>query len=170
MLPMYDLSGVPPKNLAQLFNLINSTATNSATAWHEGDYGAILDHLLDAPLLLLSRESLDGDVDCVPLSGECAVGSLRDSLLSHAPDPAVLELIKGYAKREYHAADRAIPKTVALVLYYVTICRALGKARISELNDKDLREGVRWSLSQTWVAAPARDILDQAQRQLSDST
>lgn len=169
MLPICDLSSVPPKNLAQLFNLINSTATNPATAWREGDYGAILEHLLGSPLLLLSKESVDQDVARLPLSGEQVVGSLRDALLTRSPDPAVLDLIKGYAKREYHAADRAIPKAVALVLYYVAICRALGKARISELNDKDLREGIRWSLSQTWVTTPARDVLDQAQRQLSET-
>jgi hypothetical protein len=148
--------------LASMFD----AGTAPAHPWHSEELAAVLRHQLDAPV----------SVDLVNLRGVTAerVGRLAGAadppirsffdLLGH-PEPPVelLEMTKRFAKRARRKPGLGLPEEVAGVLYFGSIlaARARRGTRISNLDEEELRDGVRWVLAQPWVGQATRTLFGQ---------
>jgi hypothetical protein len=82
----------------------------------------------------------------------------------------LLTQLKDFARagREH---DTLLPKEVATLLYFAAISLALVRRqqRITSLSDEQLRVGIEWGLSQSWVTDSVRQILRQAEESLRQS-
>jgi len=152
-----------PKSLAALMN----SGTQVGRLWRPEEFAAILRHQLSAPMLVDL-----GGFDRAPAGRlkrlSDAEGLLLKSfseLFKHpAPPLELLELTKEFAKANMDHPESTIPGEIAAVLYYASIASALVRlgARITRLNDADLRRGLQWSRDQSWVDNDSRNLLAEA--------
>lgn len=148
------------KDVRSLGQILDETSSSEST-WSVQDYGAILQHQLDAPLgadlahfFVHSKETLSG----IPIR---TFGELL--LHPHPPLPA-LQLVKDFAKQLIQNAQLAYPRPVATILYYASIAAARTRTAtwISELPQKELMKGLRWARKQVWVSAKLRPLFEEA--------
>jgi hypothetical protein len=80
----------------------------------------------------------------------------------------LLQMAKDYAKSCLNAAEAPMPKEVAGVLYYLAIGTALVRRhqRITELGDRELRQGFDSVLSLPWLEPPIITRLQEARNLL----
>jgi hypothetical protein len=127
-----------PLRVAQLLALDGGGA-----AWRADELAAILRHQLDAHLA--------ADLGEMPRRSEEV--SFAQLLSEPNPPLELLERVKRFGKAHKSTPDGALPAEVATVLYFASIVAARLRcgARISELEDAALLEGMEWALAQTWL-------------------
>ena len=130
--------------------------------WSEKELGDILRHQLRAPLLFdLGKLSPAGEVELRHFAQ--AGGRIENfgDLLHHpAPPVELLSLVKEFGKSGRTGAT-GLPQEIATVLYYASIAAALvhhGR-RITRMDDKPLRDGLKWAADQPWVDDATRRVL-----------
>lgn len=138
---------------------------------HPEELQAVLKYHLQAPL--------DFDLATLPPSSACQMHALAaakglllrslDDLFMHPLPPLeLLQMAKDYAKSCLSAAEAPMPKEVAGVLYYLAIGTALVRRnqRITELSDRELRQGLDSVLSLPWLDPPIITLLQEARNRL----
>src|SRR4051812_15084333 len=131
-----------PKRMLSLFGVGQSQST-----WMPRELGAILRHQLDTPL----RSEVDSSIE---LSGEWLNdGATVRRLLAHPSPPIeLLDHFKRNFKNASQAAEGALPKEVATVLYIAVIVAARRTGhQLSSLEDESLREKVEWATRRRWL-------------------
>ena len=151
--------------LASMFDAGRSVAR----PWEGGDLAAVLRHQLAAPLAVDLCAPGRASAERVARLITAADPPLRTfyDLLSHpAPPVELLELTKRLAKRARADRASALPEEVAAFLYFASIHTALKRvgARISTLDDRQLRDGIEWVLAQPWLDPSARALFDDSAR------
>ena len=90
--------------------------------------------------------------------------SLGELLQHPHPPAALLILTKEYARANLQHPDSALPREVALVLYFACIAAAMLKCgrRITELEGEALRKGLDWAAGRAWLTDGVRSLLHGA--------
>ena len=139
-----------------------------AAVWQPQDLGAILRDQLGQSVavdLMVAGMGSPRDPAAEPIKGppNVPVGPIETfaDLLHHPRPPlALLRQIKHFAKLN-HAHPTVLPRDVASVLYLASIVAAQRRcgARITGLDDHELRTGIRWAADQPWVDERTRTLL-----------
>jgi hypothetical protein len=140
--------------------------------WQAGELAAILRHQMNTPL----------QVDLAALNG--AAGRLKDEaaaaglllmsfgdLLEHPQPPLkLLKMMKDFAKASRISPVGAMPREIATVIYFASILVAMAKRsrRITTLDDKALRDAIRWALAQPWLDGISRKVFLDGRRFLAN--
>ena len=163
-----DISDSDPGLLAKMMGL----DAEVARVWRPEELAAILRHQLSAPVEFDLPGLGPGAARKLKFLSS-AQGLLVKSFadLFHHPHPPVdlLELTKQFAKAHIDRSDSALPREIALVLYYGSIAVALLRCgqRITELDDSSLCNGIKWAIGQPWVDESTRGLFLGAQECLS---
>jgi hypothetical protein len=143
-----------------LLALMNSAGIPDSV-WTVADYGAMLDHQLDAPV--------DRDAQSfIPAAGGCAGDApgltFRGVLLASTPSLPMLRAVKNFARNLHQQMASGYPEDVALVLYFGALAAADrgGMCRITRLAEQELLEGYAWSLERPWLPADLRGLFRRA--------
>ncbi len=133
-----DLTQTHPSRLSALMGL-----DAQQSLWSEADLAAILRHLLETPI-----SSQTGQPGHRQTFGQL--------LASRKPSLEHLRTVKEFAKSARRNPDVGLPTDVATVIYYATLiaARLRCKQAISQLSDTELRDGIDWTLSRTWLPDP----------------
>jgi hypothetical protein len=152
-----------PKALAALL----AAREERGGLWRPEELAAVFRHQMSAPVMVdLGGFDPATAVRLKTLSE--AQGLLLKSFgeLLHHPSPPVelLVLTKDFAKLNLDHSDSTLPTEIAGVLYYTSIAAALVRLdrRITQLQDADLRRGLRWSGEQPWLDAQTRELVAEA--------
>ena len=141
-----------PKSLAALLE----TRSEKARLWAPDELAAIFRHQMATPVFVDLGGFDPGTAIRLKTLSE-AQGLLLKSFsdLFHHPSPPVelLKLTKDFAKANMDHPESGLPTEIVSVLYYTSIATALVRcdARISHLNDADLRRGLLWAKDQAWI-------------------
>ena len=160
----FDSSAAVLRSRAQHLARLLASGAEPAPLWQPGELAAIFRHQLAAPLL----------DDLGPFAGNPPPGPLPRNFgeLLQQPTPAreLLELVKDFAKANLEHPASGLPGEIAAAIYYSSIAAALVRlnVRISQLSDPDLDRGVQWTLSQSWLDEPTRELLAAARRRLAE--
>lgn len=153
--------------------LANLMAFGSAQGdlWKPEELAAILRHQLDAPLVF-DFDSLDPalgqQVRGIELGDVPPIRTFRD-LLHHANPPVeLLELTKRFAKQCAGRDNAPLPEAIATLLYTLSICVGLTRCgcRITEMDDRQLRERIDWALAQPWIDQTTSNRLNECLQSL----
>jgi serine/threonine protein kinase len=139
--------------------------------WKPQELAALLRHQLDAPLAFdfgTLDPALGQQAEGIGCGEEPPILTFRDLLHHPRPPVALLELTKRFAKSCSGRPDAALPEEVATVLYTLSIVAGMMRcgSRITELDDRQLRERLDWALSQPWIDPSTRRLLDEGRRWL----
>ena len=164
------LSETAPVKLAEMMDIGES----NARLWQPGEFAAILRHQLSVPINVELGSFSEGEANSIrsiAKSKELLLNSFGD-LLSH-PNPPVelLRMTKQFAKKHLISPENTLlPHEIANVLYYASIAaaRLRCRRRISKLPDSDLRDGLDWCLSRTWLDPTTQRLLKECWDTLSD--
>lgn len=136
--------------------------------WAPEELEAVLAHELSAPLEL----ALPGAAPLLARLEPAAEPPENLGELLRCPDPPVelLRLGKEFAKSS-RANAGALPAEVATVLYFACIAAALlhAGARITELDDRALGQGMRWAAGRPYLDGPTRTLLQDTPHALDPS-
>ncbi|MBI1372865.1 MAG: hypothetical protein GC159_08905 [Phycisphaera sp.] len=79
------------------------------------------------------------------------------------PPLKLLEVVKYFAKRDYHVAKK-MPEQVALTLYYLTIVQAylVYDEKLTAMSFEQLKAGIASRLTQLWLDAGSRAVFAAA--------
>lgn len=140
--------------------------------WHDDELAAVYRHQLSAGIrcdLAGLNARLADQVKLLASSTDLILKSYAD--LFHHPNPPVelLVLVKDFAKRCRLSSESALPPDIAAVLYYQSIACALVRCRrrITKLSDDELREGLTWGLSRSWLDATTADLFRECMGRLA---
>ena len=161
--PAPDLQRAKPAGLSTLFD----AASTMAQPLSEGELGAVLKHQLSTAVQFDLRSL--GRARAARLNALASAQGLVltsfDDLFRH-PNPPIdlLVMTKDFAKRLTKHPASALPKDVALVVYYCAIAAGLVRLnkRITELSDSVLKEGFVWARNRSWITDDVRTLLTQA--------
>ncbi len=140
--------------------------------WTPEEQASVWAHQMSAPLAVdLGALAADG---AARLETRAAVQgvllrSFHDLLLHPRPPLELLELVKNFAKLNRRHPRSPLPPEVSAGLYYACIAAALvssGK-RLTTVGDEDLRKGLAWLRSQSWVDEQVRTLAEAAHRLVS---
>ena len=140
--------------------------------WKPGELADMLRHQLNAPLQMgvgtLSAEvahQLRKNPQLNPLM------TLSELLALENPPVELLKLVKRFAKICKSDPGNPLPPELVMLLYYAAIAAAIVRLnqRISELQDGQLRRGLRFLAGQAWVAGEVRTLLAEALAQVPES-
>ena len=133
--------------------------------WEPNELGAILRHQLGCPVrfdLDVLGPRLAAQATAVTEARGLLLKSFGD-LIFH-PDPTIelLKLTKEYARACRAHPDSLIPSEVATALYYAAIVAARLRcgARITELDDATVRQGIEWLIRQPWIEPSLRTFFE----------
>ena len=155
-----DVRHTDPGMLSRLMAL----DADEGRGWSAKELGDILRHQLRAPLLFdLGKLSPAGEVELRHFAQ--AGGRIENfgDLLHHpAPPVELLSLVKEFGKSGRTGAT-GLPQEIATVLYYASIAAALVRhgRRITRMEDKPLRDGLKWAAEQPWVDDATRLVLKE---------
>ncbi len=135
--------------------------------WSGDDLTTILDHQLQAPLIvdLGSMQGVDSEHVRQLASARGLVLRSFEDLLGHSNPPLqLLVLTKEFAKRNLISPRSAIPREVARILYFSCIASAMVHSRkvISQLGTDELMEGFSWCLQRPWLKPELQEMFEQA--------
>lgn len=145
------------------------TSQAMPVTWNDKDLGDILRHQLAAPLIfdLGSTAGLGQDAGLASVNpGITSFGEL----LTHPNPPLVLlKLSKDFAKASDKSVDAPLPPEIASMLYFACVAAALVRLgeRITELDDQQLKKGLRWGAKQVWVSEETHALFRQANEVLT---
>jgi hypothetical protein len=161
--PAWSVFKSRPKALAALL----AEREEGGRLWRSDELAAVFRHQMSAPVIVdLGGFDPATAVRLKTLSE--AQGLLLKSFgeLLHHPAPPVelLVLTKDFAKLNLDHSDSTLPSEIAGVLYYSSIAAALVRldTRITQLNDADLRRGLRWTREQPWIDQQTKELVAQA--------
>lgn len=138
-----------------------------ANPWENDELALVLRHQLKARLAV-DLGSIRGvapeEVSRLALAADPPIHTFADLLRHPLPPLQLLEWTKRFAKRERAAGRGTIPAEIAAVLYFgsIQIARDRCSSRISNLADEQVRQGVHWILSQSWLDPQTRSLFDDA--------
>ena len=136
--------------------------------WQAHELSAILSHQLAVPLVVeLGHQSLDAIGQVAGRQGaEPQQMTLGQLLLQTHPNPEtdLLRLVKDFARNHLSDPLSPLPAEVASVVYFAAIAAAIVHCRqqITSLDEKAMRDGFQWALSQQWLDAPLRELFQAA--------
>lgn len=139
--------------------------------WNEADLRDVLQHQLGAPVefdLVGLEQETARKVQTLSAAKGLLVNSFRD-LLHHAHPPVeLLEMVKRFAKAYYLHPAESLPREIAGVLYFLSIgvARLRCKRRITELSDKDVGRGLRWTAEQRWIDRRTKELAQKCLKSL----
>lgn len=140
------LSRLPAAQLAKLLD------PALPSPWTPKDAAAALKHQLAAPLLpdLLSPPTADADFLRPLLKTLPPATTFHKLLTMKRPPLDLLVALKTFATHARTTPDSPLQGDTATLLYYAAIAAALTRhqQRITTLPEKDIRDGLTWSLSQ----------------------
>jgi len=153
----HEIYGSDPCSLADLMGL----AQDSGGEPEPQVLAAVLDEELTKPI----QPELSGThVAGATKAGGPSVESIGDLLRHPHPPLELLLLAKAYARANLQHPDSALPRDVALVLYFTCIAAAMVKCgqRITHLQSRSLRDGLAWAADRTWASDGTRGLLRAA--------
>jgi hypothetical protein len=162
-----DSSAAVFKSRANVLAALMGTGSEQARLWGPEELAAIFRHQMSAPVLVDLGGFDPGTAVRLKTLSE-AQGLLLKSFadLFHHPSPPIelLKLTKEFAKANMDHPESGLPAEIVSVLYYASIAAALVRcdARITQLNDADLRRGLLWANDQAWIDGETRALLLQA--------
>jgi hypothetical protein len=171
-MPEFDsataLGKSPPKSLAALL----AAGTERVRLWRPEELTAIFRHQMSAPILVDLGSFDPGTAVRLKTLSEAQSLLLKSfSDLFHHPVPPVelLSLTKDFAKANMDHPDSSLPQEIAAALYYTSIATAIVRldARISQLKDAELIQGLLWTKEQPWVDGPTRELIEEALKKLA---
>jgi len=127
-------------------------AGGKEAGWTENDFGEILCHQLDTPLVVDLGVEAQKEINTTGYGPSDRVPTFRDLLFGPSPPLALLVQAKDFAKAADCGNTPSLPTKVALVLYHALIAAALlqHNRRISSLSQVELEEGFTWLTNQSW--------------------
>jgi hypothetical protein len=146
-----------PRRLACLLDLTEIVTQ----PWRTQELSAILKHQLSAPIEsdLAQEEASNGGI-------AQRVNVLTFGDLFHHPAPPIelLRSVKDFAKSNRNHPASAIPNEIATLLYFASIAVAWKRCgqRITSLSEREIREGIAWTLAQDWVDSRTKSLLREA--------
>jgi hypothetical protein len=143
-----ELEQTDPARLADMMTLDETPPR----LWSPEELGVILRHQLAVPLAIDLRDAAEearSALDSAPVS----LMTFADLLHHPAPEVAMLQRIKRFAKARKSNPNGPLPEEVATVIYYAAIAVALKRCqlRITSMDDAALVAGCGWVLLQAWV-------------------
>lgn len=164
--PPLDSSRTLQKEADGLLTLLNEMDPGEPL-WSGEDLQTILDHQLQAPLIV-DLGSMQG-VDAEQIRQlACARGLVLQSfedLLSHTHPPLqLLILTKEFAKRNLVSPRSTIPAEVARILYFSCIAAGMVHCnrKITRLSRDEIGEGLDWCLKCEWLKPEIRGLQEAA--------
>lgn len=135
--------------------------------WQEEDLASMLKHQLSAPVELTLQDvsaELSEQLRTFCSSEGLLLKSFKDLLFHERPPVTLLRITKDFAKQSIRRPATALPRDIALALYYASIAAALCKQneRITSLSNEKLREGFKWVLSQAWMHKEVQELCRKA--------
>jgi hypothetical protein len=135
-------------------------------AWSPAEFGAILQHQLNASLRL-SMGILSAEVmhELAKLPQEKAeLRNLKDLFHARKPPVELLQLAKRFAKLCDGGSESPLPREIGMVLYFtsIAVARTRDISKLSSLSEQALARGVEWSCAQDWLDDGLRDLLRKA--------
>jgi hypothetical protein len=158
-----DLESYSSTRLARLISMDDP----NLFALSQDDLAALLQHQLDSPMAA-ELMSVPGSPEAAHQMQELLAGrpgeTFASLLLRDDPPLKMLDLVKAFAKSAQSAGDAAVPREVAIILYYAAIAAALVRLneRMTQLSDEDLAAGLEWALSHAWLDPRLRPLLAAA--------
>jgi hypothetical protein len=145
-----------------------------AALWRPDELAAIFRHQLDAPLAFdfdSLEAGLGSKVEDVAEGEGRPIRTFRDLLYHQHPPVELLDLTKRFAKSCAGRPGAALPEEIARVLYALSIVVGMTRCgqRITELDDRQLREQLDWAVSQPWLDDAARGLLAEGRQQIGTS-
>ncbi len=140
--------------------------------WRTEELAAIFRHQMSAPMMV-DLGVLDAPTaQRLKTLGEAPglrLKSFGDLFQHPAPALELLEMVKTFARANVDHPESGLPGEIAAALYYASIAAALVRlnARITQLPDAALREGLLRTLEQTWLDEQTRALLAQALAKVS---
>ena len=161
--PAHEIYESDPRSLAHVLDLVQGSGKESDPEV----LAAVLDDELTRPVqfeLSAVGPALAGAARIAASSQGLLVKSLGDLLQHPHPPLELLVLAKAYARSNLQHPDSALPRDVALVLYFACIAAAMVRCgrRITQLGTESLSAGLAWAAGQAWVAEETRDLLQDA--------
>ncbi len=142
--------------------------------WQPQELAAMLGHRLKAPVqfdLGGLPPGLAGQLRTLSEAEGLVVKSLSELFQHPHPPLELLRLTKDYARANMEDRAGPLPRSIAAVLYYLTIAVALLRCRkrITELGNAELLRGFQWVADQPWVDQTAKGLIEQARASLSSN-
>jgi len=121
--------------------------------------------LLRSPLLKIA-EDIPEVLPALPNLADGAdppIKTFFDMMRHPQPPMKLIEIVKYYAKRDYHMAHQ-LPSEVALTLYYLTLVQAylMYGEKITAMSYEKLKSGITRLLEQTWLDPGTRTVFQRA--------
>jgi hypothetical protein len=167
-----DSSAAVFKSRAKSLAALMEAGSEQARLWGPDELAAIFRHQMSAPVLVDLGGFDPGTAVRLKTLSE-AQGLLLKSFsdLFHHPSPPIelLRLTKEFAKANMDRPESGLPTETVSVLYYTSIAAALVRldARISQLNEADLRRGLLWAKEQAWIDEETKALLLTALEKIS---
>ncbi len=132
------------------------------SAWRESDFPSLWNHQLNSPL----SSELEAHRIIPPGHAVAAGQTFQSALLTDAASLELIGLVKQYAQALRDGDNAALPKEVALMLYYLALATAWTRhrRRLSSLPLEKLMEGWTWASSRIWIDSQTRTCLENAAR------
>lgn len=126
--------------------------------WTSVDLAELWQQQLALPLELepagLSQSELAESVESL-LQQRLLIRSLRDILTMPHPPMVLLRGLKDWAKSSLANKHRPLPEPTLQAIYWLSVTLSLIRlgVRLTSLEDPQLRDGVSWLASQSWLDA-----------------
>jgi len=151
------------RQLATLLDL----SPDAERLWRDEELGALLRHQMTAPMqvdLINLERGLALKVRNLAEAQGLTLKSFGDLLAHPNPPVELLKITKDFAKACRLSPHSPVPREIASVLYFACIAAALVRCRrrITGLTNDALAEGFRWVLSQPWLDAPTRSLVEES--------
>jgi hypothetical protein len=172
VMPDSNSSSAVFKSRAKELAALMATSEERARLWRPDELAAIFKHQISTPMLV--------DLGCFDPRTATRLRTLSEaqglllksfSDLFHHPAPPVelLQLVKDFAKANLDHPESGLPGEIASALYYTSIASALVHldARITKLQDADLRAGLNWTREQGWLDQATKELLGAALAKIS---
>jgi hypothetical protein len=137
--------------------------------WQESELAAVLRHQMQAPLRVgletLPRQ-LAAELRVLCEAQGLLIRSVYDLLDHPLPPLELLRILKDFTKRQAFASGGALPRAVAMVIYYLTIATARIRhgERLTSLTDPEVEQGLDWVRGQAWLDDDTRTMAEERLR------
>lgn len=167
---MSTLHDVFRSDATQLAGLINLDA-NAPGNWRPEELGEVWRYQLDAPLefdLTEQMQEAGTTYAAASLAMYDPPKTFRELLAHPQPSRQLLVLAKDFSKKQSQGGDAALPREIALALYFVVISVALNRRgeRITGLAEAKLRAGIEWAIAQPWLDESTRMLFGEGLKQI----
>jgi len=153
-------AGQPDRSWAEIMEL----NIEPRRVWQGHELADILSHQLAVPLELEMGHRTLGVVEPTSPPDRLHLMTFADVLHNSDPLLQLLRLIKEFAKGHLADSHSLLPKEIASILYFTAIAAALVRngQRITSRPDQVIAEGIRWTLSLSWIDERTRAVLQEA--------